>query len=158
VTGVIGLVRKTESTSLRLGRDSLDAEAWDSVSVCSASVARSAFKPRAKLSEEESIAVLSSGGVLELRRGNNEGADIMAGVLGEPGEERLGESRASKYGEEDDEDENSLEDLREDIDLFENNAVSEGRFTLVCLEFCALDSERKTDEGNRGEEGVVGAV
>jgi hypothetical protein len=157
VTGVIGLVHedgKTVSASRRLGRDSLDAEACDSVSACSASVA---FKPRAKLSEEESIAVLSNGGLLELRRGNNE-LEIEPGVLGEPGEDRLGESRASKYGEDDDEEENSLEDLREDIDFFENNAVSEGRFTLVCLEFCALDSERKTVEGNRGEEGVVGAV
>ena len=108
--------------------------------------------------------MLSSGGLLELRRGNNEGADIMGeveiepGVLGEPGEDRLGKSRASKYGEDDDEEENSLEDLREDIDFFENNAVSEGRFTLVCLEFWILDSERKRDEGNRGEDGVVGAV
>ena len=112
--------------------------------------------------------MFSSGGrLLELRRGNNEGADIMGeiefGFLREPGEDRVGESRASKYGEDDDDEENNLEDLSEDIDLFENNAVSDGRFTLVILKFCELDSDRNRGTDGRSvenceEEGVPGAV
>jgi len=78
--------------------------------------------------------VLRSGGkLLELRRGNSEGADIIEGemgVLGEAGVDRDGESHASKYGEDEDDDENSLEDLRDDMDFFENNAVRDGRFNL----------------------------
>ncbi len=55
------------------------------------------------------------------------------GVLGEAGVDRDGESRASKYGEDEDDDENSLEDLREDMDFFENSAVRDGRFNLFVL-------------------------
>lgn len=103
-------------------------------------------KPTARLSEEESIDVLRSGGrLLELRCANNEGAEIIgeieAGVLGEAGEDREGESRASKYGDDDDDDENSLEDLSEDTDFLENKAVRDGRFTLVGFRLCELGSE-----------------
>jgi len=103
-------------------------------------------KPTARQSEEESIDVFRSGGrLLELRCINNEGAEIIgeieAGVLGEAGEDREGESRASKYGEDDDDDENSLEDRREDTDFLENKAVRDGLFALVGFRLCELGSE-----------------
>lgn len=83
------------------------------------------------------------GRLLELRRGTSEGAEIMneAGVFGEVGEDWEGESRASKYGEEDDDDENSLEDLSEDTDFFENKAVRDGRFALVGFILCEVGSD-----------------
>lgn len=116
----------------------------------------SGSKPTARLSEEESIDVFRSGGrLLELRRINNEGAEIIgeidAGVLGEAGEDREGESRASKYGEDDDDDENSLEDLSEDTDFLANKAVRDGRFTLVGFRPCELGSE---DDNVRSVEGL----
>lgn len=101
----------------------------------------------ARLSEEESIDVLSIGGrLLELRRDTSAGAEIIKGeiepgVFREVGEDWEGESRASKYGEDDDDDENSLEDLSEDTDFFANKAVSDGRFTLVGLMLCELGSD-----------------
>lgn len=84
------------------------------------------------------------GRLLELRRGTSEGAEIIkgeTGVLREVGEDREGESRASKYGEDDDDDENSLEDLSEDTDFFENKAVKDGLFTLVGFILCELGSD-----------------
>jgi hypothetical protein len=101
----------------------------------------------ARLSEEESIDVFSIGGrLLELRRGTSEGAEINkgeaeSGVFREVGEDWEGKSRASKYGEDDDDDENSLEDLSEDTDFFENKAVSDGRFDLVGFILCELGSD-----------------
>ena len=84
------------------------------------------------------------GRLLELRRGTSEGAEIIKGEIGvfrEVGDDREGESRASKYGEDDDDDENSLDDLSEDTDFFENKAVRDGRFTLDGLILCELDSD-----------------
>ena len=133
----------------------------------SASTESSSFKPMARLSEEESIAVLSNGGkLLELRRGSSDGieindGEIEPGVLGEAGEDREGESRASKYGEDDDDEENSLDDLSEDTDFFENKAVRDGRFTLVGFRLCELGSDGNS-EGDKmwvehRREGVPGA-
>jgi len=113
--------------------------------------------------------VFSIGGrLLELRRGTSEGAEITEGeiepgVFREVGEDRKGESRASKYGEDDDDDENSLEDLSEDTDFFENKAVRDGRFTLVDFILCELGSDgNRESDGTlarcREEERVLGAV
>lgn len=104
VTGVMGLVGEDgRETSAFIGLDdnSLDAGARGSVIDRPARTSPSAFAPIARLSEEESIDVFNSGGLLELRCGNNEGAEIIdgeiePGVLGEAGEDREGESRASK--------------------------------------------------------------
>jgi len=104
VTGVTGLVGDCGETSAGWGldEDSLDEGACASVFEHSASVRSSSFKPMARLSEEESIAVLSNGGkLLELRCGSNDGieindGEIEPGVLGDAGEDREGESRASK--------------------------------------------------------------
>lgn len=148
VSGVIGLVGddvRKGSVSCGVDENSLDATARSFVFERPACAA-SAFKPTARLSEEESIDVFSIGGrLLELRRGGSEGAEIIngemePGVFKEVGEDREGESRASKYGEDDDDDENSLEDLSEDTDFFENRAVRDGRFTLVGLRLCELGS------------------
>jgi len=103
VTGVIGLVDKgcRASVSCRMGEESPDVSVQESELVSSTSVGRSSSKPIARLSDEASIWVLRSGGrLLELRRGNSEGADIIdgemePGVLGEAGVDRHGESRAS---------------------------------------------------------------
>lgn len=78
------------------------------------------------------------GKLLELRRGKSNGVDIMdgemePGVLGEAGVDREGESRASKYGEDEDDEENNLEDLMDEMDVFENNAVRDGLFILFGL-------------------------
>jgi hypothetical protein len=119
--------------------------------------------PIARLSEEESIDVFSIGGrLLELRRGTSEGAEIMKGeielgVFREVGEDWEGESRASKYGEEEDDDENSLEDLSEDTDFFENKAVRDGRFALVGFILCEVGSDGNWESDEtlarcRGEE------
>ena len=106
MTGVIGLVDngwRGASVPRGLGEDSLDVSAQESELVSSTSFgsSSSSSKPTARLSEEASIWVLRSGGkLLELRRGNSEGADIIdgemePGVLGEAGVDRDGESRAS---------------------------------------------------------------
>jgi hypothetical protein len=114
----------------------------------------SSSKPMVRLSEEESILVLSNGGkLLELRCGSNDGieindGEIEPGVLGEAGEDREGESRASKYGEDDEDEENNLDDLSEDTDFFENKAVRDGRFALVGFRLCELGSDDNS-EGDR---------
>lgn len=168
VTGVTGLVGddcREASAGWGLDEDSLDIGARSSAR--SESPGSSAFKLTARLSEEESIDVLSNGGkLLELRRGSKEGieindGEIEPGVLGEAGEDREGESRASKYGEDDDEEENNLEDLSEDTDFFENKAVRDGRFTLVGFRLCELGSDGKSGGRMLEEhcrEGVPGAV
>jgi hypothetical protein len=171
VTGVTGLVGddgREASASRGLDEDFLDAGARSPGFTRSESPGSSAFKLTARLSEEEPIDVLSKGGkLLELRRGSNEGIEISdgeiePGVLGEAGEDREGESRASKYGEDDDEEENNLEDLSEDTDFFENKAVRDGRFTLVGFRLCELGSDGKSGGGRMMEEhcreGVPGAV
>ena len=171
VTGVTGLVGDDgrESPANRgLDEDSLDAGERSSGLSRSESPGSAAFKLTARLSEEESIDVLSNGGkLLELRCGSNEGieindGEIEPGVLGEAGEDREGESRASKYGEDDDEEENNLEDLSEDTDFFENKAVRDGRFTLVGFRLCELGSDGRSGGGRMLEEhckeGVPGAV
>jgi hypothetical protein len=145
------------SVSCGLDENSLDATARSPAFERPASTDPSDFKPTARLSEEESIDVFRIGGrLLELRRGSSEGAEIIngeiePGVFREMGEDREGESRASKYGEDDVDDENSLEDLSEDADFFANNAVRDGRFTLVGLMLCELGSD-----GNRESDGALG--
>jgi hypothetical protein len=150
VTGVTGLVGDDNgkgSVSCGLDENSLDATARGSDFEHPASPDTSASKPIARQSEEESIDVFSIGGrLLELRRGTSEGAEITKGeiepgVFREVGEDWEGESRASKYGEDDDDDENSLEDLSEDTDFFENKAVRDGRFTLIGFILCELGSD-----------------
>jgi hypothetical protein len=150
VTGVVGLVDDDDRkgpVSCGLDENSLDATARSSAFERPASTDPSAFRPIERLSEEESIDVFNIGGrLLELRRGSSEGADIIngeiePGVFGEVGEDREGESRASKYGEDDDDEENSLDDLSEDTDFFANKAVKDGRFTLVGLRLCELGSD-----------------
>jgi hypothetical protein len=145
------------SVSCGLDENSLDVRARSSAFERPASTDPSAFKPTARLSDEESIDVFSIGGrLLELRRGASEGAEtingeIEPGVFGEVGEDREGESRASKYGDDDDDDENSLEDLSEDADFFANKAVRDGRFTLVGFRLCELGSD-----GNWVSDGALG--
>lgn len=170
VTGVIGLVGddgSETSPGRRLDEDLLDAEVNRSVSECPACTGSPPSKPTARLSEEESIDVFSSGGkLLELRRGSNDGMEINGetepGVLGEAGEDREGESRASKYGEDDEDEENSLEDLSDDTDFFANKAVREGRFTLVGFRLCELSSDVIGERGRtlveHWREDVPGAV
>lgn len=146
-TGVIGLVGDDGKGSVSCGleENSLEATARSSAFKRPAPADSPAFIPIARLSDEESIDVFSIGGrLLELRRGSSEGAEINngeIGVLREVGEDREGESRASKYGEDDDDDENSLEDLSEDTDFFENKAVRDGRFALVGFTLCELGSD-----------------
>jgi hypothetical protein len=146
VTGLVGDDNGKGSVSCGVDENSLDATARSSEFEHPTSSDPSASKPTARLSEEESIDVFSIGGrLLELRRGTSEGAEIIGeiepGVFREVGEDRKGESRASKYGEDDDDDENSLEDLSEDTDFFENKAVRDGRFTLVGFILCELGSD-----------------
>jgi len=164
VNGVAGLIGDDNGkgfVSCGLDENSLDATARSSEFEHPASLDPSPSKPIARLSEEESIDVFSIGGrLLELRRGTSEGAEIIKGETGvfrEVGEDREGESRASKYGEDDDDDENSLEDLSEDTDFFENKAVRDGRFTLAGLILCEPGSDGNWESDGtlaryRGEE------
>jgi hypothetical protein len=152
--GLVGGDGMKGSVSCGLDENSLDATARSPAFDRPAS---SAFRPTARLSDEESIDVFSIGGrLLELRRGSSEGAEIIngeiePGVFREVGEDREGESRASKYGDDEDDDENSLEDLSEDADFFANKAVRDGRFTLVGLRLCELGSD-----GNWVSDGALG--
>jgi len=170
VTGVIGLVgdKGRETSAGGLDEDSLDGGARSSGFERPEAPGSSGLKSTARLSDEESIDVLSSGGkLLELRPGSNVGIEISdgeiePGVLGEAGEDREGESRASKYGDDDDDEENNLEDLSEDTDFFENKAVRDGRFALVGFRLCELDSDVNSGGGRalveHCREGVPGAV
>jgi len=139
------------SVSCGLDENSLDATTRSSEFEHPASPDPSPSNPIARLREEESIDVFSIGGrLLELRRGTSDGAEIIKGetepgIFREVGEDWEGESRASKYGEDDDDDENSLEDLSEDTDFFENKAVRDGRFDLVGFILCEL---RVGSDGN----------
>ena len=145
--GLVGDDGGKGSVSCGLEENSLDATARNSAFERPTSTESLAFRPIERLSDEESIDVFSIGGrLLELRRGTSEGAEIIngeiePGVFREVGEDREGESRASKYGEDDDDDEKNLEDLSEDTDFFENKAVRDGRFTLVGLRLCELGSD-----------------
>ena len=145
--GLVGDDGGKGSVSCGLEENSLDATARSSALERPTSTESLAFKPIARLSDEESIDVFSIGGrLLELRRGSSEGAEIIKGeiepgIFREVGEDWEGESRASKYGEDDDDDEKNLDDLSEDTDFFENKAVRDGRFTLVGLRLCELGSD-----------------
>lgn len=105
VTGIMGLVGdegREIPACCRFDEDVLDAAVHSSMVERSASTGSLPCRPIARLSEEESIDVFSTGGRLdELRIGNDEGAEVIEGesepgLLREPGEDREGESCASK--------------------------------------------------------------